>query len=513
MTVTTAIGRRNLYVDLKEITSANVVAVIEAVKSDFLVNQNECDKLLVIESGVMPILRKKLVRPEIDVKTVDSIASEISTFKKGFHWGSPISLVQRGLKDSGKNSENEGITLLNECYAAENVGQKQMRLGHFVEITGIGYTFVDIKSDWMDGDSYFELETLDPRYAFVVRSSLYSDHRIILGVTFRQDANGNVYYTAFSKDYRFEISAEKVQSTTINPLRMIPIIEWERSEDRMGVFEREIPEMERLNLILSDIANDIDSETQMVVHANDIDFPKVKDANGNDTDQIKRPESGEWICTDTTKDGKQPFIKPLTTAYDYTGLLNNYTTARALILERTYTPQRNDNSGGSTGIATETATGYSAAEQVAAAQQLLMEASKMEEVKVALQAIRKSNKLIDGSPLKELRYMDVKPNVTRLKNFELTVKSTAFANLVSHGINGLHAIRTIALFDDPMQTWEDSKELIEQYQQKAFGVDKEVKPDSTDPINQIGNSPLVDGIELVQPKDLKNGEGEDRRTE
>ena len=54
---------------------------------------------------------------------------------------------------------------------------------------------------------------------------------------------------------------------------MIPIIEWERADDRMGVFEREIPEINRLNLMLSDIGNDIDQETQMIWHTNDVEFP------------------------------------------------------------------------------------------------------------------------------------------------------------------------------------------------------------------------------------------------
>lgn len=497
------IGRKNLFVDIREVSESNVVAIIEAVRSDFQINQQRCDELLKIEAGEMPLGRKKVVRPDIDVQTVDAIAHEITQFKEGYHWGTPISFVQRGIKDSGSKEENDGITLLNECYSAENVGKKQRRLGRFVEITGIGYTFVDIKSDWVDGDSYFELETLDPRFAFVVRSSIYADHRIILAVTFRVDDQGNTYYTAFSKNYRYEISGEKVVSVTKNPLGMIPIVEWERSDDRMGVFEREIPEMRRLNLLLSDIGNDIESETMMIWHLNDLELPHKKDENGNETDEMEPPKSNEWVFSYTTKDGKTPFIKPLSTTYDYTGLLNNYVTARSMILQRTYTPQRNDNSGGSTGTAMAEATGYSAAEQVAAAQQLLMESSKMEEVRVALQAIKRSNKLTEDSPLVKLRYMDVKPNVTRLKNFELTIKSTAFANLVSHGINGLHAIRTIALFDDPMQTWEDSKELIEQFQKKSFGDDP--KPASDDPINQIGNSPLIDGMEMVQPKELKNG--------
>ena len=498
------IGRRNLYADIKEVTAENVLEILANVKADFETNQNECNRLLVIESGKMPLCRIKTARPEIDVQTVDSIAHQITDFKVSYHWGSQINLVTRGIKDSGSEEENEGIALLNECYTAENVGKKQKKLGYFVEVTGIGYTYVNIKSDYKDGDSYFELETLDPRYAFVVRSTLYSDHRIILGVTFRQDNQGNTYYTAFSKDWRFEISANKVNEVIANPIHMIPIIEWERSDDRMGVFEREIPEMDRLNLLLSDVANDIDQNTQVLWFCNNVQFPHKRDEDGNETDEIERPKSGEWILTESTKDGKDPTIKPLTMDYDYAGLLNNYTTSRAMILERTCTPQRNDNSGSSSGSAMATATGYSAAEMVAAAQQLLMESSKLEEVKVALAVIKASSvRVPDESPLRQLRYIDTKPNITRQKTYEMTVKTTALANLLSHGINGLHALRAVNFFDDVAQVWEDSKGLIEQYQKKTFGEDDELTISSDDPQNQITRSPLIDSMSLQEAKETK----------
>lgn len=504
----THVGRKNLFADYKEVSANNVVEIIKSVEADFLTNRKRCDELLVIESGIMPISRKKQVRPDIDIHSVDPIAHEITVFKEGYHWGNLINLVQRGLTDSGESDENEAIALLNECYAAENAGRKQSRLGHYVEITGIGYTFIDIKRDWVEGDSYFELETLDPRYAFVIRSSLYSDHRVILGVTFREDRNGEKYYTAFSKDYRFEITGEDVTATMINPLRLIPIIEWERSDDRMGVFEREIPEMNRLNLLLSDIANDVDQECQQIWHANDVDFPHKKDENGNDTDEIIPPKSNEWVVTESIKDGRQPFIKPLSTTYDYAGLMNNYTVARAMILQRTYTPQRNDNSGGSTGTAMSDATGWSAAEQVACYQQLLMEASKMEEVRVALEAIKRSNKLLEDNPLRKLRYIDVRPNVLRQKTYELAVKSTALSTLLAHGVYGLHALETVDMFADVTQVWEDSKELIEQFQQKAFGEEpKEEKQPSESPLYQIGNSPLIDGMSKETP--IENGDTTD----
>lgn len=493
------IGRRVLFADVKEITSKNIIKILNDVMADFQANRDDCERLLQIEAGNMPLTRKKLIRPEINIETVDNIASEIATFKISYHFGNVVNLVSRGLKDSGSASETEAIALLNEYYSAENVGMKQRSLGRFVEICGIGYTYVNIKPDWEDGDSLFELETLDPRFAFVVRSSIRPDHKILLGVTFRQDKEGNTYYTAFTDKFRFDIANLNVVATSKNIVGKIPIIEWERSTDRTGVFEREIPEMNRVNIMLSDIANDVDSECQQIWHANDIAFPHKKDEDGNDTEEIERPQSGEWINTETTKDGKTPFIKPLATNYDYAGLLNNYTVARCLILERTCTPQRNDNSGSSTGIAMDSANGFAAAEQVACAQQLLIESAKMDEVRVALAVIKASTARVPDERLLALKAMDVKPNVTRTKLYEMTVKTTALANMLSHGIHGLHALRSVNFFDDVNQTWEDSKELIEQYQNKAFGVNEEVKPSSVDPINQITNSPLVDSIGKEAP--------------
>ena len=94
---------------------------------------------------------------------------------------------------------------------------------------------------------------------------------------------------------------------------MIPIIEWIRSYDNMGCFERQIPEMDALNLMVSDLANDVDQNTQAIWHGNDIDFPKVvvTDEEGNQVEVDKYPKTNEWIITETTQDGKTPFVKPI----------------------------------------------------------------------------------------------------------------------------------------------------------------------------------------------------------
>lgn len=519
------IGRNELFTDVPEITYENIIPILRDVFPSHQENASRINFLLEYDAGNQPIERNKKYRPDIDCKCVDNVANEISKFHISFKWGNPITFVQRGEKDSGKENEPLAVCLLNECYESEEIRKKTQKLSRFVEVGGIGYTYVDVNTDYEDGDSFFKVEALDPRTTFVVKSSYYFDQRPVLGVTYRTDKNGNKYFTCFSKDNRFEIknlieitNGEKTQKSNWqheirsgeeNPLHAIPIIEWFRSYDRMGCFERQISEMDNLNLLISDFTNDVEQNTQALWHGNDVDFPKeiVKDDEGNEKEVVRKPKSGEWMLTYTPSDGKTPIVEPLVINYDYTGMLNNITTRRALILQKCNVPQRNDNSGGSTGIAMDAATGWDSAEIEANQQQNIMESCKMEEVKVVLKSIKLSSDVPQDSPLLKLRYTDVQPSIKRQKNFELTTKINFFATAVSHGIYGLHALKTMNAFEDVAQVWEDSRPLIEAYQKSVFekpdtsnnavGGDGEEKPNSdrlsSDESDQTENSPNLRG--------------------
>lgn len=526
------IGRREIFTDVVEITKENIIQILQKAMPEFTDIASKCDFLLRYEAGEQPIVREKKYRSDIDCRCEDNIANEITEFKLGFNWGNPITLVQRGEKDSGSKEEAEAIALLNECYEAEKNKAKSQQLARFIEICGIGYTFVDINTKWQEGDSYFSLNVLDPRNAFIIKSSHYVDHRPMVGVSFRKDEKGDTYFTCFTATERFEIlnlakiigektvvKDEKAQrgkdgcrwdhrdrSGESNPLGMIPIIEWIRSYDRMGCFERQISEMDNLNLLISDFTNDVEQNTQAIWHTNDVDFPKEQSENGEATEKTRTPRTSEWVQTFTSHDGKTPFIKPLAVDYDYAGMLNNIVTRRSLILQKCNVPQRNDNSGGSTGVAMSDATGWSAAEAAACKEQNIIEGCKMEEVKAVLAAIKKSPDVPSDSLLLKLKHSDVQPNIKRQKTYEMTVKANAFATWVSHGINGLHALKNINAFDDPNQVWEDSKDMIMAYQKSVFekaktentpvGGDGEPKPNrgrlSADESDQIVNSPRID---------------------
>ena len=262
----------------------------------------------------------------------------------------------------------EAIQMWNDQYFLTDSDSSNQELARNFEICGIGNVFIDINTDYEEGDSYYTRTILKPKTSFVIYSSYYYDRRPMVGVTFRKDSDGATHYTAFSKDQRFEIKYWIIQnpgkeeiavwehenrSGEENPLHVIPIVEYFRSYDRMGCFERQIPAMNNLNLLVSDFSNDVDQNTQVIWWSNDCEFETVQVVNddGTVTEEIKHPKSNEWLQTFTTRDGKIPKVQPLTVNYDYAGMLNNYITQRALILQKCNVPQRNDNSGGSTGVA------------------------------------------------------------------------------------------------------------------------------------------------------------------
>ena len=492
-------GREVITTDVVDITKDNIIDVLKKAVTVHERNANACKFLLDYEKGKQPLQREKKIRSDIDIEDIDNVANEITVFKTGYHWGNPITLVQRGSKDSGSDNETEAITLLNECYSDLGIKHKTTELARFVEICGVGYTYVDINTDNSETDVPFTVDVLDPQNTFVVRSQIYPDKRIMLGVSFSVDEQNKTHYTCFSKTQRFEIEnwEHAENSGAKNPLGIIPIVEWIRNHDRMGCFERQIDDMDALNIMESDVCNATDEAVQAIWHTNDVDFPK--DENGN----VIKPTTGDWVQTFTSENGKTPFITALKSAFDYNGTIGAITNKRMLILQKCNVPMRNNTSGGSTGIAMSDASGWSNAEVEASFLQGIQEDAKMREARLVLRAIKLSPITDPESPMITLRVKDLTPNIKRQKTYELATKSNFIATLLSHGFDGESVIKTANVFDDPMQVWQDSKEGILKYQETLYakadsgeGGEGEKAPDAgktlQDMSDQAGNSPNID---------------------
>lgn len=501
-------GRQKIFTNQIEITDGNISDVMREAMAIHEKNVRRMNFLINYEAGNQPIVRKekKKYRPEIDCKCVDNVANEVSDFKISYGWNNLITLVMREVMADKNNAE--AVALLNKFYEIAGYEATQQELARFVEICGIGYTYIDINTDYEEGESPFIATFLDPRCTFLVYSNHYIDNRPIMAVSYSCDNKGIKQYTCFTKEKRYELNniyEHKEESGQLNPLGIIPIVEWVRYYDRMGCFERQIPEMDNLNLLVSDFTNDVEQNTQVIWHTVDVDFPTLTTENedGTKTETIRKPKSNEWLQTYSTSDGKSPKIAPLVVNYDYPGMLQNIIARRSLILQKCNVPSRNDNSGGSTGIAMSDATGWTQAEVEAVRQDQVKSACKIQEVKVVLRAIAKCAKFPKDNPLIKLKASDVKASIKRQKTYEMTTKINAYATGVSHGINYKDMLNAINLFDDPQQVAKNSEETTLAYLKSVFntkenepvgGLDEE-NPNADrldqDKSDQMNNSPMM----------------------
>lgn len=504
------LGRRKIYTDVSEITEKNIVSVLKKAYAVHVQNRAEIEFLLNYEKGVQPIVRPKVVRPEIDIRIKGGLPNYIKKFHIGYFWGSPILLRQRGDNEVHETSgkiDSQGISALNEMLKnADNIGYLDQCMAEFIEIGGIGHRFVDIKTrrefkedvlHWTDEGTYTgslaNIYNLDSRYAFCVYLNAPGQKKM-LGVSYI-DINGRQLFTCFSNKERFDVDNGELKSAIWNPMGAIPIIEYERSFDRMGCFERCIDEIDGYNILVSDYHNDSSQRTQEMWWGDNVDFKE--DENG----EIEKPKSGDWVLTNSVE-GRKAQIQPLTSTYDSTGSLNAIEEQRRWILKSCDVPTPSANGGNNTsGVATDIYTGYSATEIAAKSKQQMIDKGKREELDLINRAIRfvPESVLPLDSPIRKVHTSDVEFRYDRREDYDMASQFNSFATALDHGIHGRHALRVIKSLPDIEQVWIDSRPLIEAYQRKQF-ADNETEDDNvsdkrtqSDMSDQTENSPILKG--------------------
>ena len=487
-------GRKRIFTEEPYVDASNVVDVIASSYGKFLWTQNEIQFLMDYDRGIQPSMRDKIVRPEIDYHVSDNMAHFIKKWNSDYFWGQPPMLVQRSddeTPEADVERDGKAIAKLNS-YMVNNVhvGYEDQKLADFVEICGIGHRFVDIRSRADRTGLPFKLHTLDSRYTFIIHYDGIGEPPVC-AVTFAKRKGGYVF-TAYTEDKRFDIQNGEIISEQLNPLGMIPIVEYEASIDRMGCFERLLEELQGLNLLVSDLHNDVDQHIQEIWWSNDVSFTDPV------TGEKVTPKPGDWVQTFTGGEGNHPNIKPLSSTLDQSSTLNMVNNERNHILELANVPLRySSEGGGSTGIAMDVSSGWSAAEVAAQCKEQLIDKAKREELDLIIRAIQLAPEAVIGQNdiLKNVRSIDCDFHFNRRKNYDMAVKANTFATYVSHGLHGRHALKEIDAFSNVEQVWEDSKDLIEAYQKSAFinsaEAEEHIAQDSSD---QTSQSPIVDGM-------------------
>lgn len=526
-------GRIKIYTDVKKITSDNVIDVLSRAMIKHEQNRTQIRYLINFEKGDQPLMREKKVRKDIDIKSISNLAHQITEFWLGYFWGNHMAFVQKSdkhPKNSNPTDNDSAITLLNEMYDAEDMESKDQLLAYYLEVCGTCCQLIDIKRNPDDEDAVFDLVTLNPLYSFVVYSS-DAYERPMMGVSYSEDEDGSRIFTCVTDDAIYEIrdmveivnGAKKNEGMKlneleipINPFGRVNIVEFERATDRTGVFERQLDELNALNILESDLCNDVAQTTQANWWGNDIELDK------DDDGKVKGPQAGQWILTKTNGQGKQPNIKGLVLNYDYAGVLSNIQAKHDGILERTFTPKQTEQSGGSTTGATSLSSGWTATEAVACKQAAIIKRGFKERNRLALIAIKKSPNTEPDSPLLDLKNSDIEIRPIRQKSYDMATKINSLATMVQNFVHPRVAMEAIDFFPNLAEAIEDSVPKMLEYQKvlleskKSSGsqpgenknddlrqqqdadkalkekINPDVKRIMQDSSDQTGNSPLKD---------------------
>lgn len=496
-------GRHQIFTDINRITKDNLLMVLNDAFSVHERNVAEIDYLMRYERGEQPLNREKEIRPEINVQAQENHAAEITSFKIGYEFGSPVTFVQRAKVDAkaqnreppdiGEKKDDIRISLLNEMMFEENKPAKDVQLARNFKICGVGYRMFRAKRN-IDGVSVFDMAIPNPMTTFVVYANdAYREP--VLGVTYSVTADGRKLIGAYTKESYFSLEIPALGSAGAireepNLIGEIPIIEYVNDYDRMGCFERVIPIMDAINITNSDRVNDIAQYVQNILWMHNCQLDK---------EQRKVIQDGGVIITKSNGDGKEAKIAYVSAPLNQqeTQTLVDYQYEQ--VLQISGTPGREKTSGGNTGSAILLSNGWQLAETQAKAMELVFSEAEKRSLRVVLAIIRMcEDKDLPDVSMRDLRVSDILVKFSRNKTYDLVSRVNALVTLVDRGFDLEKSVELVDISDDPLQFAIDSRVMVDKI--RLSKENKSSSQDNNAPKNGIQNKTE----ESTQPSAVPN---------
>ena len=442
-------GRRQIFTNVSEINTGNVLDVLNKALRTHLRNRSEEVYLEKYARGIQPILeRVKKYNDHVCNKTVVNLANEILSFKTADFAGEPIQYVSRG-----KSTETpEKIESLNSMMLSEGKQSKDMDLAYQMFLYGVGYrlTLRDkalpyanaVKNGEEFDEAPFEIYVTDSRNTFVVKFNDISK-RTVMGVNYVYlDENQNkVLYTVYTGNAVYTIEgtanrAEKITGIAVHNFGTVPIVEYPCNSAYMGCFEVCLDLLDSYNLCLSDRLDGIEQFIQALMVFEGVDISREDFLELKDLGAIKLPPAME---------GRTSRVYYLSEQLDQGQTQTLVDNIKQTILEIVGMPsQGNANtSDSSNNGAMIIKNGWWHAESRALETEGYWKKSETEFLKIILKICKEANAL-DG-----LKVSDVEPKLGRHSYQDLLTKSQTFTTLMSTGVPPIQAYKYSGLDSDP----------------------------------------------------------------
>lgn len=456
-------GRREVLTDVKDITSGNVLDVLNKALPVHLKNRSEMVYLEKYSRGIQPILdRTKKYNEYICNKTVVNLASEILSFKVADHAGEPIQYVSRGKGEKIPDKIEE----LNSMMLSEGKQSKDMELAYEMFLYGIGHRLTIQEQDGQQDDyldeAPFEIYTPDSRNTFVVK---YNDvtRRKVMGVTyvFLDEKQSKVEYTVYTKDVTYTIRgtaqrAEQIISSVRHNFGLIPLVEYPCNSPRMGAFEFVLDLLDAYNLTMSDRLDATEQFVQAIMVFEGVQI---------EPEELDKMKSSGALQVPPGPDGRSGKVYYLNEQLDQQQTQTLADTIKQTILEIVGMPSQGhaNTSDSSNNGAMLIKNGWWHADARKMETGGYWKQAETEFLKIVLKICSQYNRL-EG-----LRVSDVEPKLGAHSYQDLLTKSQTFTTLMATGVPPIQAYKYSGLDSDP----EAASLQFEEYREEQEAKEEE----------------------------------------
>lgn len=416
-------------------------------------------------------LKEKKAQKEINNKINISYPSIATTTKNSYTLSNAPKFVSRN------PNKQDLVKKLNDAFDDDNYHNKTMQMAFYSSMTGLGYKYVKIadEEDLKNGIYFKTVGDINPLTTYCVYSNDINKEKVCAIQYYKKciyNENGisqkqTEIYSVWSKYHYFEFEQSGKGYNLIKApftllYQKIPIVENVRTQDRTGDYELGIDLINAINALASSRVDDVQQNVDYITTLRDIDT----ESEGA-LERIQNLLSIGILSFKSVQGATvQPNIDILNKPLNQSEIQYLQDFLCEKLEEVLHIPNRDTRGGGGgdTGSAVESRNGFRSLENIAG----LISSSLIASENEVLDVILSICKLFEDCPFKDLQARDIEIKPMRNKVENLSVATTAFATMISNGVNRVTAYVVSGLVADATDTAEmDRLEKDEEFQKQV----------------------------------------------
>lgn len=465
--------------------------------------------------------KQKFIRPEIDNKFTFATAKSVVEMNNGYCFGEPFKYVT----NEAEVTKQDAMTAFNKCLKLAQNHQHTRECAKNGAKFGISYKLAlkPTEKDLRQGRFFRIVSDIDNFHTFKVYTNTIEKEEV-LGVTYYDrrvlDENGvetdkmetvfNCWtkyhqwlfvkdskgvYTSLPFNVRINNDWTMLDAFPLNLIlegdkpvsreTLIPLQEYQRTDDRVADFELSIKLMDAINVLASCRIDSVQQSTDFIIKLRDIDLGEFDEKGNNPVlDRIQRYMQAHFLAVES-RDGAdvQPDIDVLDIPLNQSQVQELQDFLYEMLQEELQQPTRSGGTGQDTGIAVENRNGFRQFENLATEISDSMIYSEMQFVEKLLEI----GKSYPDCPFKDLEIGDIEIRSMRNKSENKTTAVNNFREMVNAGVNrrtayaesGLVADISDVVKMDEEQMLKDAQFALEQEVAKTKAL-KDINADGSD---------------------------------